>query len=157
MVHNKSYLWSYGLIIYHLIEIYPIFYFLCRNNDLICIDGAGLSSSHKHVASSCHSHPRHNFSNTQSLSSNCVNLFLRRVLSENDVCVGAGTVNDEHQLFPIFLADTTTYILLFHLITWVYNIHLQIIVVGNSFGCGISWRFVLFDVASHIIARAVAT
>lgn len=35
----------------------PFFYFLCRNNDLICIDGAGLSSSHKHVASSCHSHP----------------------------------------------------------------------------------------------------
>lgn len=64
-----------------------------------------------------HIQRRQNFSNTQSLSANCVNLFLRRVLSENDVCVGAGTVTDEQlQIFAIFLADTTTYILLSHLI-----------------------------------------
>lgn len=119
------------------------------NNFFPCTSGVAMFAStvqvfHPHINMwhlvVIHIQLRQNFSNTQSLSSNCVNLFLRRVLSENDVCVGAGTVNDEHQIFPIFLADTTTYILLFHLITWVYNIHLQIIVVGNSFGCGISWQ-----------------
>lgn len=96
---------------------------------------------------------RQNFSNTQSLSSNCVNLFLRRVLSENDVCVGAGTVNDEHQIFPIFLADTTTYILL----------RGSTIFTSNYCSRQFLWlRDQLADLfyltlASHIIARAVAT
>lgn len=104
------------------------------NNSFPCTSGVAMFAStaqvfHPHINMwhlvVIYNQRRKNFSYTHSLSSSCVNLFLRSVLLKNDVFVGAGTVNDEkYQIFPIFLAGTTTYILLFHLNTWVFNIHL---------------------------------
>lgn len=124
--------------------------FNCKEPSVLINFANIVSSPHKHVASSCHSHP----TETE---------FLKYTVSFVQLCESLPSKSPfgkrcmrwcRHSQwwtsnFPIFLADTTTYILLFQLITWIYNIHLQVIVVGNSFGCGISWR-ICFTWRSHL-------